>query len=71
MITWKQLRDALDGILEPDEIIMAVHIASGKTQLEIVRYSESEQIASGGKLWAPIGRWTLIRTPTGIKEKGE
>lgn len=56
MITWKQLRDALDNVLELDEEIAAVHVARGKTGLEIVRYTE----------WG-----TIVRTPTMPKGKEE
>lgn len=53
MMTWKQLRDALDSVLKPDEEIAAVHVARGKMELEIVRYPGE----------------TLIRTPVMPKEQ--
>jgi hypothetical protein len=55
MMTWKQLRDALDSVLEPGEEIAAVHVAQGKMELEIVRYPEG----------------TIVRTPVMLKEQEE
>lgn len=53
MLTWQQIKDALDPILKPDERIAAIHIAAGKIQLEIVRGAEE----------------TIIRTPVMPKEQ--
>lgn len=52
-MTWKQLKDALDSVLDPGEKILAVHIARGKMRLEIVRYPGE----------------TLVRTPVMPKEQ--
>ena len=37
MLTWQQIRDALDKVLKDDEPLFAVHVAAGKDGLEIVR----------------------------------
>jgi len=42
MMTWKQIRDGLNLVLTDDEPIFAIHVATGKTGLEVVRYDPTE-----------------------------
>lgn len=55
MLTWRQIRNALDKVLKDDEPLFAVHIAAGKNELQIVRGDST--------------KGTIVRTPGLPKEQ--